>query len=55
MNTYQLEKKAKEIWLEYIRNNKLPPFIPPNPDEVYKNKGWKSWAEWLGFINIEMN
>jgi hypothetical protein len=25
-----------------------PSNIPSNPDEFYKNKGWKGWPDFLG-------
>lgn len=40
-------------WGDYINSNtdiplKLPTNIPPNPNEVYKNKGWQGWFTWCG-------
>lgn len=32
-----------------------PKMIPASPDTVYKNKGWKSWNDWLGNELIEKN
>ena len=34
-------------WETYCHSSQKPQFIPSNPDEVYKNSGWKSWDEWL--------
>jgi hypothetical protein len=44
----QREAAAKQAWLDFIAKHGLPPDIPPNPDEVYKDK-WKGWCEWLGW------
>jgi hypothetical protein len=26
---------------------KLPTDVPPNPQDIYKDKGWMSWSDWL--------
>ena len=39
--------KIKEDWLEYIKNNTLPKFIPKHPYTAYKCKGWISWGDFL--------
>lgn len=36
-------------WKEYIRNNKIPDDIPRTPERTYKNYGWVSWMDWLGY------
>ena len=35
-------------WREWIKGNEYPEDIPANPHSIYKNKGWKSWGDWLG-------
>jgi len=40
-------KTIKE-WHQYKRNNKKTYNLPFKPDIVYKNKGWKSWKDFLG-------
>ncbi len=39
-------------WTQYckglIEGKKKPEKIPPYPNQAYKNKGWKSWGDWLG-------
>ena len=40
-------KTIKE-WHQYKRNNKKTYHLPYKPDRVYKNKGWKSWKDFLG-------
>ena len=48
------EESAKAAWIEYIKHNKLPPGIPPNPDEIYADE-WKGWCYWLGWVNAQSN
>ncbi len=35
-------------WVNYASSSSKPDFIPATPAQVYKNKGWKSWGDWLG-------
>jgi len=35
-------------WRKIIKSGNLLSDIPTKPDEVYRNKGWKSWGDWLG-------
>lgn len=35
-------------WRELVKNGSLPTDIPRSPDLVYKNKGWRGWAHFLG-------
>jgi superfamily II DNA or RNA helicase len=42
---------AKE-WKSVKKNNRLPKGIPGHPQEIYKNKGWQSWSEFLGTSNL---
>jgi superfamily II DNA or RNA helicase len=49
---HSLKLKNGIQWQRYI-NNKLdlpikPNNIPNSPHFVYKNNGWKGWADWLG-------
>jgi len=41
-----LELKSIRQWRIY--SNLLPEFIPKNPSETYKNRGWISWGDFLG-------
>lgn len=34
-------------WREYIKNNKLPKFIPRDPVSSYKKRGWSGWSDFL--------
>ena len=40
--------KSKNEWYDYIKDNILPDFIPSNPREVYLNRGWLGWGDFLG-------
>ena len=41
--------KSKEEWQEWRKTNERPPDIPACPDRVYKEEGWLSWADFLGY------
>jgi len=49
--------KSQKEWRPYV-NGKIPgkPALPkdisPSPYDVYKNKGWVSWGDWLGTGNV---
>lgn len=36
-------------WREYCKSKDKPDNITPNPSGYYKNKGWISWPDWLGY------
>ena len=40
--------KGSNEWKEYCKSGEKPNDIPVNPDQVYKNKGWKDMGNWLG-------
>ncbi|WP_192820193.1 hypothetical protein [Rufibacter sp. LB8] len=46
------EIELKKIWKEYCDSGLKPDNIPSNPDEVYKDKGWISWSDWMGKISF---
>ena len=48
----KLELKGENEWREYFISGKKPNDIPTAPDRIYKNKGWKSWGDWLGTNNV---
>jgi hypothetical protein len=37
-----------EEWKAYCKSGKKPDDIPNAPQNVYKDKGWKGWADFLG-------
>ena len=47
-----LNLKTQNEWREYTKSGKKPIDIPANPNQVYKNDGWKSLGDWLGTGNI---
>jgi len=52
VNTLNL-KNIKE-WREYCKSGNRPEFIPSSPHLTYKNKGWVSYAYWLGTKKISL-
>jgi hypothetical protein len=36
-------------WQEWKKSGQRPSDIPSLPDSVYRNDGWISWPDWLGF------
>jgi hypothetical protein len=45
---HKLHLKSVKEWNEYFRNNARPSFIPRNPAEAYKKKGWMGWEDFVG-------
>jgi hypothetical protein len=43
-----LNFKSTKQWNEYCKKNKLPAGISPNPQYIYKNKGWIGMNDFLG-------
>jgi hypothetical protein len=43
--------KNQKEWKEYCRSGDKPDDIPAAPEQVYKNKGWKGYGDWLGTGN----
>ena len=39
---------SKIEWHIYCRSGQRPKNIPGKPSDVYKNKGWENWKDWLG-------
>ena len=44
-----LNLKSQSEWLAYCQSGSKPANIPINPGAVYKNDGWKGWADFLGY------
>jgi superfamily II DNA or RNA helicase len=42
--------KSHEEWWKYLKSKKKPKDIPSTPHDVYKNKGWKGWPDFLGYL-----
>ena len=45
-----LSVKSSREWEDYCKINEIPKNIPKRFDQTYKNKGWKSWSDFLGKI-----
>lgn len=41
-------KKQKE-WQKYCTSGRKPADIPSSSDCIYRDSGWDSWGDWLGF------
>ena len=39
-------------WEEHLNNNKNLSFLPIQPYQTYKSKGWISWYDFLGKNNL---
>lgn len=55
---HSLKLKSIDEWKYYCDGlmfelGNIPDFIPKNPKEVYKNKGWWGLYDWLGIKNYE--
>jgi hypothetical protein len=37
-------------WEAWCKAGKRPPNIPSHPDDTYRNDGWISWPDWLGYV-----
>ena len=44
-----LELKSQAEWKQWSKSGQRPDDIPSNPDQIYKDKGWLSWPDWLGY------
>ena len=45
-----LNMKSYTEWFEYLKLKTIPKDIPSTPNEVYKDKGWKNWPDFLGYL-----
>jgi hypothetical protein len=43
-----LRLKSEAEWRKYTKSGQLPPDIPTDPMNVYKNEGWAGLGDWLG-------
>jgi len=44
----ELKIKNQKEWMKYSKSDKRPNDIPSNPQNAYKDNGWKGWADFLG-------
>jgi predicted helicase len=45
---YSLNLSSNREWRKYCKSINKPEDLPNYPNQTYKNKGWKSWGDWLG-------
>ena len=45
----RLKLKSKEEWNEWRKSDQKPHDMPSTPDQVYKEEGWMSWGDFLGY------
>jgi len=45
--------KAYGQWTKFKKTKDFPSNIPKSPDNSYKNSGWISWYDFLGYGNVE--
>ena len=41
--------EGKEQWVEWCKDAARPADVPSHPHRTYKDTGWVSWADWLGY------
>ena len=41
--------RSQKKWKEWRKNEEMPNDIPSNPDQIYKEEGWLSWGDFLGY------
>jgi hypothetical protein len=44
-----LELKSQKGWEAWSKSSQRPSDIPSSPDRTYRDAGWVSWPDWLGF------
>lgn len=42
-----LNLKGKDVWVKFSKSQNRPYYVPVDPSQIYKNKGWKGWNDWL--------
>ena len=45
----KLKLKSEKEWREWSKAGQRPSNIPSHPDQVYRDDGWISWPDWLGY------
>ena len=46
--------KSHKEWQEWRKSGLRPRDIPSRPDQVYKDKGWLSWGDFLEYVPVEI-
>jgi superfamily II DNA or RNA helicase len=44
----KLNFKNQKEWFKFTKTENFPKFLPATPYQVYKDKGWKNWPDFLG-------
>ena len=44
----KLGLSSQREWYKYVKSGDKPDDIPSTPQEVYKNKGWTTWGNFMG-------
>jgi hypothetical protein len=45
----KLKLRSQKEWLEWSKSGQRPSDIPAGPHNRYRDDGWISWPDWLGF------
>jgi hypothetical protein len=45
----KLKLKGREEWREWRKSGQRPSNIPAGPDKTYRDDGWISMPDWLGY------
>eukprot|EP00947_MAST-08B_sp_MAST-8B-sp1_P001807 g1807.t1 len=45
----RLQLTSQKEWQEWSKSGQRPSNVPALPSQVYKDKGWVSWPDWMGY------
>ena len=51
MFVHTLKLKGWKEWKEWSKSGQRPVNIPSSPDKAYRDDGWVSYPDWLGYKN----
>ena len=51
---WKLKLKSKTEWEVWLKSGKRPTNIPAGPANTYRDDGWTSWPDWLGYEGTNM-
>jgi hypothetical protein len=46
---HSLKLTSQKMWVAYAKSGKRPLNIPSHPDRTYRDAGWVSYPDWLGY------
>eukprot|EP00947_MAST-08B_sp_MAST-8B-sp1_P003355 g3355.t1 len=55
MDSARLGLRSHEEWKEWSKSGQRPSSVPANPARAYKDKGWVSSADWMGYKRYDHN